>query len=141
MTAFFVFMMKKAILFQVRINLTRIKTFVCALSVWMVSSTAMANEMDILFGNTIVLTTITQQSEVTVQLYYNPDGTVGTDTDDVYTWVKRGSDVCTTFKLEDGEKYETCTPLSELKGAGPGSSWEDKPSPKVTILRKLKPGR
>ena len=71
-----------------------------------------ADEMDILFGNTIVLTTITPEVKTTIQLYYNADGTVGTDTGDVYSWVKRGASVCTTFKLQDGSDYETCTPLS-----------------------------
>ncbi len=119
----------------------RLKTLLCILGLSLTSSLSFAGEMDVLFGNTVVLTTITPESETTIQLYYNPDGSVGTDTDDVYTWQQKGDAICTVFKLADGSDYEACAPLAEMKGAGPGSTWETQGGPNMTIKGKLVAGR
>ena len=101
--------------------------------------------VEVLYGNTVELTTITPEGESTMQLFYNPDGTVVTDDGKKYTWNVTDDKFCTqfTFVPKNGEalRQNACSPLSTLDGAAPGDTWEASPSEGVTIKGKIIAGR
>jgi hypothetical protein len=106
---------------------------------------AQASNIEVLFGNTVELTTITPQGKNTMFLFYNPNGTVTSDSGDAYTWEIRGDTMCTQFKFArpggEAEVQDSCSPLAGMEGAAPGDTWEATPTKGITVKGKLVAGR
>ena len=106
---------------------------------------AYAADLTGLFENTLVWNvTRPDGTQQTSTFRYNPDGTVMASQGDVSvegTWAIKGDQSCITVTEPDGTAENLCSPLSNLDGAIPGSTWEFTMRDTILIKAELVSGR
>ena len=109
----------------------------------LLGSQALAQSMDVLYSNTIVLSTSGGMGDSSTKYFYEADGTVTADNGRSGTWEAVDGEFCTDIPEAGGQHaMYMCYEASHIENNQPGHSWEiDSPMEGVTITAQIVEGR
>ena len=105
----------------------------------LLSGQALAQTMDVLYSNTIVLSTSGGMGDTSTKYFYEPDGTVTTDNGRSGTWEAVDGEFCTDIPETAGQHaMYMCYEASHIENNQPGHSWQiDSPMEGVSITAEI----
>ena len=121
----------------------RIAVGIAACGLTFIGVPTFAQSLDVLYTNTIVLSTSGGMGDTSTKYYYEPDGTVTSDNGRSGTWEAADGEFCTDIP-ESGDQHAMymCYDASHIENNQPGHSWAiDSPMEGVSITAEIVQGR
>ncbi len=123
--------------------MTKLLSILAVSGLALLGGPAFAQSLDILYANTIVLSTTGGMGDSSTKYFYEADGSVTADNGRSGTWEAADGEFCTDIP-ESGEQHAMymCYEASHIENNQPGHSWEiDSPMEGVTITAEIVEGR
>lgn len=123
--------------------MTRLLLTLAASGLAFLGGQAFAQSLDILYANTIVLSTSGGMGDSSTKYFYEADGSVTADNGRSGTWEAADGEFCTDIPESGGQHaMYMCYEASHIENNQPGHSWEiDSPMEGVTITAQIVEGR